>query len=159
MALSERAGPGRWRRLGAEGDVPHLGGRGGGEGSRKGGWVAERSKTTTLSHKWSTREPGSKHSQPTQCPETEVLRVHSRDRTRHQDSKGNATFCGPFSSLKAKLKSTVLRLLYSFGDDLKYKLHPRNINLTPTQPVPKGCRLGTKNRTQSPKFSHCKGTN
>ena len=46
-----------------------------GRGSRKGGRVAERSKTT-LSHKQSSREPGSKHSQPTQCPETELLRVH-----------------------------------------------------------------------------------
>ena len=49
------------------------------------------------------------------------------------------------------LKSTVLRLLHSFGDDLKYKLHPRNINPTPTQPVPKGCWLGTKNQNTEPK--------
>lgn len=103
-------------------------------------------------------EPGSKHSQPTQCQKLKSSEYTKRC-TRHQDSKGNVfTFCGPFSNLKAKQKSTVLRLLHSFGDDLKYKLHPRNISPTPTQPVPKGCPIRErKKQNTEPKFSSSQG--
>ena len=143
---------GRWRRLGAEGDVPHLGGRGGGEpeGSQSGREKQDHLITQTT-HQRTWKQTLTAHPMPSNWSPQST----PRDHTRYQDSKGKVfTFCGPFSSLKAKLK----KALYS-----GYFIHlgmTWNINATPTLPVPKGCWLGAKKQnTRAQSSAQAKETN
>ena len=96
-------GMGRWRRLGAEGDVPHLGGRGGGGAGREAEWQREAKPPYHTNNPAETLEANT-HSPPNAQKLKSSPQSTPRDGTRHQDSKGKVfTLCGPFSSLKAKL--------------------------------------------------------